>query len=64
LEHRLGRHLDRTHLPEFDYTGVPQTESRSAAARGRKSRAPTGMGSRSAKDLSPEELQELLDPGA
>jgi len=64
LEHRLGRHVDRTHLPEFDYVGVPQTENRSAAARGRKSRSPAGMGSRSATDLSPEELQELLDPGA
>jgi ATP-dependent RNA helicase RhlE len=64
LEHRLGRQLDRTHLPEFDYVGVPQTESRAASARGRKSRSPTGMGSRSAKDLSPEELQELLDSGA
>jgi ATP-dependent RNA helicase RhlE len=64
LEHRLGRHVDRTHLPEYDYAGVPQTESRSAAARGRKSRSPSGMGSRSAKELSPEELAELLDPNS
>jgi ATP-dependent RNA helicase RhlE len=64
LEHRLGRTVERTHLPEFDYAGTPRTESRSAAARGRKSRSPTGMGSRSAKDLSPEELAELLDPGS
>jgi ATP-dependent RNA helicase RhlE len=64
LEHRLGRHLERTHLPEFDYAGVPQTESRAATARGRKSRSPTGMGSRSINDLSPEELAELLDPSS
>ena len=64
LEHRLGRRVDRTHVPEFDYTGVPQTESRAAAARGRKSRSPTGMGSRSTKDLSPDELEALLDPGS
>jgi ATP-dependent RNA helicase RhlE len=64
LEHRLSRTVERTHLPEFDYAGTPRTESRSAAARGRKSRSPTGMGSRSAKDLSPEELAELLDPGS
>ena len=64
LEHHMGRHVDRTHLPDYDYAGVPQTESRAAAARGRKSRSPTGMGSRSASELSPEELAELLDPGS
>jgi ATP-dependent RNA helicase RhlE len=64
LEHRLGRHVAKTHLPEFDYAGVPRTEDRAASARGRKSRSPSGMGSRSAGDLSPEELAELLDPGS
>jgi ATP-dependent RNA helicase RhlE len=64
LEHRLGRHVDRTHIPEYDYAGTPQTESRAATARGRKSRSPSGMGSRSAKDLSPEELDELLNPSS
>jgi ATP-dependent RNA helicase RhlE len=64
LEHRLGRSVDRQHLPQFDYTGTPQTESRAAAARGRKSRSPTGMGSRSASELSPEELDALLNPGS
>ena len=53
LEHRLGREVERIHLPEFDYAGTPQTETRAAAARGRKSRSPTGMGSRSASELSP-----------
>jgi ATP-dependent RNA helicase RhlE len=64
LEHRLGRRVERLHLPEFDYAGVPRKESRSAAARGRKSRAPHGMGARSVAELSPEELEALLDPGS
>jgi len=64
LEHRLGRTVERIHLPEYDYTGTPQTESRSAATRGRKSRSPHGMGSRTAADLTPEELEALLNPGS
>ncbi|MDX1493912.1 MAG: DEAD/DEAH box helicase [Longimicrobiales bacterium] len=64
LEHRLGRALDKIHLPEFDYAGTPQTESRSTAKRGRKSRSPQGLGSKSADDLSPEELEALLNPGS
>jgi ATP-dependent RNA helicase RhlE len=63
LEHRLDRTVAREHLPEYDYAGTPQTEERSAARRGSKSRSPHGMGSRSADDLSPEELKELLSPG-
>jgi ATP-dependent RNA helicase RhlE len=63
LEYRLGRAVERVHLPEFDYAGTPQTEQRSAARRGSKSRAPHGLGSRAAEDLSPEELEELLNPG-
>jgi len=62
LEHRLGRKVERVHLTDFDYAGAPQTEERSAAARGRKSRSPLGMGSRSAEELSPEELAAILDP--
>jgi ATP-dependent RNA helicase RhlE len=62
IEHRLGRVVPRLHLPEFDYAGSPQTESRSAAMRGRKSRSPHGLGSRSAAELSPDELAALLDP--
>lgn len=63
LEHRLGRSIMKEHLPDFDYAGVPQTETRSASARGRKSRSPTGLGSRSADELTPEELEALLNPG-
>ncbi|MCG6956052.1 MAG: DEAD/DEAH box helicase [Gemmatimonadetes bacterium] len=63
LEYRLGRTVERVHLPEFDYAGTPQTEQRSAARRGSKSRAPHGLGSRAAEDLTPEELEELLNLG-
>ncbi|NJD18620.1 MAG: DEAD/DEAH box helicase [Gemmatimonadetes bacterium] len=63
LEHRLGRPLERIHLPGFDYAGTPQAESRSAFRRGSHSRSPKGMGSRSAEELSPEELAALLKPG-
>ena len=61
---RLGRTVERIHLPEYDYAGTPRTESRSAAIRGRKSRSPHGLGSRSAEDLTPEELDALLNPGS
>ena len=64
LEHRLGRTVERVHLPEFDYTGTPQTEKGSASSRGRNSRSPRGMGARSVADLTPEELQALLDQGS
>lgn len=64
LEHRLGRTVERIHLPEYDYVGTPQTESRAAALRGRKSRSPHGLGSRSASDLTPEELEALLNPNS
>ncbi len=64
LEHRLGRRLQREHLPEFDYAGTPQTETRAAARRGRKTRSPQGMGSKSVDELSPEELEALLNPGS
>jgi ATP-dependent RNA helicase RhlE len=62
LEHRLGRSVEKVHIPEYDYTGTPRTETRAAAARGRGSRSPHGMGSRSVDELTPEELQALLNP--
>ncbi|MEX2465990.1 MAG: DEAD/DEAH box helicase [Gemmatimonadota bacterium] len=64
LEHRLGRDVGKEHLPEYDYAGTPQTEKRAAARRGRKTRSPHGMGSKSADELTPEELEALLNPGA
>jgi len=63
LEYRLDRTVERVHLPDFDYAGTPQTEQRSAARRGSKTRAPHGLGSRAADDLTPEELEELLNFG-
>lgn len=63
LEHRMGRHLERIHLPEFDYAGTPQTEARSTFRRGSHSRSPKGMGTRATADLTPEELDALLNPG-
>ncbi len=63
LEYRLDRKVERTHLPEFDYTGTPMTEDRAASKRGRGSRSPQGMGTKSVDELTPEELAELLNPG-
>jgi hypothetical protein len=63
LEHHLGRELPREHLAEFDYAGAPRADTSKGAARGRKSRAPRGMGTKLGKDLSPEELAELLKFG-
>jgi len=64
LEHRLGRPLERIHLPEFDYAGVPQgSESRASFRRGSHSRSPKGMGTRSVDELTAEELDALLNPG-
>jgi ATP-dependent RNA helicase RhlE len=58
IEHRLGRKLERTSLEDFDYAG----ESRGSRDRevDRHSRTGGGMGSKSADDLSDEELAELL----
>ena len=64
LEYRLDRKVERVHLTDFDYAGTPRTEERAAPRRGRNSRSAQGMGSRSVDDLSPEELEALLNPGA
>ncbi len=60
LEHHLGRPIAREHLPEFDYAGAPRTDSSPGGARGRHSRSPRGMGSKLGKELTPEELADLL----
>jgi ATP-dependent RNA helicase RhlE len=64
LEHRLGRRIPKIHLPDYDYAGAPRKESGVAGKRGRKSRSPHGLGSKSAAELSPEELEALLNPGS
>jgi ATP-dependent RNA helicase RhlE len=64
LEHRLGRSIRKIHLPDYDYAGTPRKETGSTAKRGRKSRSPHGLGSKSASELTPEELEALLNPGS
>jgi len=59
IEHRLGRTLARFSVPEFDYSG--SSGIREERARNKHSRSGRGMGSRSAGELSDEELSALLD---
>lgn len=59
IEHRLGRRLERASLPEFDYAG--SSHDRVEDEKGRGSRAGRGIGSRSAEELSDDELEALLD---
>ncbi len=58
IEHRLGRRLERRSLPEYDYTGAPRDQGEEERTR---SRAGRGIGSKSAEDLTDEELETLLD---
>jgi ATP-dependent RNA helicase RhlE len=62
LTYHIGRDLERIHLPDFDYAGTPQAVSSASPTRGRHSRSPTGMGSRSVDELTEEELADLLKP--
>ena len=59
IEHRLGRRLERASLSEFDYAGSSHDRAEEDKSRG--SRAGRGFGSRSADELSDEELEALLD---
>ena len=59
IEHRLGRRLERVSVPRFDYAG--SSRDRTEEDRARRSRSGGGIGSRSAEDLSDEELEALLD---
>ena len=61
LVYHIGRDLERIHLSEFDYAGTPQTRASASPTRGRHSRSPTGMGSRTANELTDEELAKLLE---
>jgi len=60
IEHRLGRTLPRRSIAEFDYTAMLKDTSKVTPPK--HSRTAGGMGSRSAKELSDEELQALLGP--
>ena len=58
IEHLLGYRLEMVSLDGFDYTGTPMTAPAPGASRTRGR-----YGSRSTKELSPEELKELLRVG-
>ncbi len=59
IEHRLGRRIERVSLPEYDYGG--SSVDTAEFARVHRSRAGRGFGSRSAHELTDEELKSLLD---
>ncbi|HET9982368.1 MAG TPA: DEAD/DEAH box helicase [Longimicrobiales bacterium] len=61
IERLLGYKLERISLEAYDYTGG--TAQGSARPRVQVNRAGNRLGSRSASDLSPEELQKLLKVG-
>ena len=60
LEHHLGRSLPRERLEGYDYAGAPPEEDASERRHARSARA---VGSKSADDLSEEELKKLLGFG-
>ena len=62
IEYRLGRTLQRIHVPEFDYSGAPAREQSGTRVQ-KHSRTGHGVGSKSTDDLTPEELEQLLNPG-
>jgi ATP-dependent RNA helicase RhlE len=59
IERVLGYPLARVSLEGFDYGGTMSTQPEAAKPSGGRRR----LGSRSTKDLSPEELKRLLDVG-
>jgi ATP-dependent RNA helicase RhlE len=62
IELRLGRTIERRQsLPEFDYSGA--SASGVGPPKLKHSRTGGGIGTRSAAELSEEELQALLNPG-
>ncbi len=60
IEHRLGRALERRSIPEFDYSGGSGV--RPDRSEFKHSRSGRGIGTRSADQLSDEELEALLNP--
>jgi ATP-dependent RNA helicase RhlE len=60
IELRLGRKLERIHLPEFDYAGTPVERPAPAEKHARSDRR---VGSRLKQELSPEELARILGTG-
>lgn len=62
IEHRLGRALGRFSVAEFDYAGGQGAREERTSVK--HSRSGRGMGSRSADELSDEDLAALLDPSS
>jgi ATP-dependent RNA helicase RhlE len=60
LQNHLGRDLHRERLEGYDYAGAPPVEDSEDR---RHLRSARGMGSKSAEELSPEELEKLLGFG-
>lgn len=63
VEHRLGRTLPRESLEEFDYAGGLGAAAREPTVK-KHSRSGGGMGSKSADELTDEELQAILNPSS
>jgi ATP-dependent RNA helicase RhlE len=61
IEVRLGRKLERVSVEGFDYTGAAASGS---GRKPKRTRTGGGIGTRSAKDLSDEEVAALLKFGA
>jgi ATP-dependent RNA helicase RhlE len=62
IERVIGMKLPRVSLPEFDYEGsLPEQAAPGQEAR--SNRSGSRMGSRSASELTPEQLRELLKVG-
>ncbi|MGH7483497.1 MAG: DEAD/DEAH box helicase, partial [Longimicrobiales bacterium] len=63
IERTLGYPLEKVSVPEYDYGAGLEAPEQAPAAEGRSNRAGGRLGSRSPKDLSPEELRDLLKVG-
>jgi ATP-dependent RNA helicase RhlE len=63
IERLLGRALPRISMPGYDYEAVTNGEATPTRAPAIVNRAGQRLGSRSAADLSPEQLQRLLAVG-
>jgi ATP-dependent RNA helicase RhlE len=62
IERMIGFKLPRISIAGFDYEGGIPTE-RKAHAAGKTNRSGSRLGARSAEELTPEQLQELLRVG-
>ena len=63
IERAIGFSLPRISLPGYDYEGGAPAEVSPTAATGKVNRGGSRMGSRNVKELTPEQLRELLKVG-